>query len=71
MIPKKLITKKFLVGSVLGAILSAAIISGCAVDTGLEAGRDSDHATVNQDLSEREGADSGGEHSSATAGRKR
>ena len=33
MIPKKLITKKFLVGSVLGAILSAAIISGCAVDT--------------------------------------
>ena len=46
MIPKKLMTKKFLVGSVLGAILSAAIISGCAVDTGLEAGRDSDRATV-------------------------
>ena len=55
MIPKKLMTKKFLVGSVLGAVLSAAIISGCAVHTGLEAGRDSDHATVNQDLSEREG----------------
>ena len=63
MIPKKLITKKFLVGSVLGAILSAAIISGCAVETGLEAGRDSDHATVNQDISEREGGDSGSEHS--------
>ncbi len=63
MIPKKLITKKFLVGSVLGAILSTAIISGCAVETGLEAGRDSDHATVNQDISEQEGGDSGSEHS--------
>ena len=68
MIPKKLISKKFLVGSVLGAVLSAAIVSGCAVETGLEAGRDSDHATVNQDLSEREGADSGGEHSSNREG---
>ena len=68
MIHKKLMTKKFLVGSVLGAILSAAIISGCTVDTGLEAGRDSDHATVNQDLSEREGGDSGGEHSSNREG---
>ena len=68
MIPKKLITKKLLVGSVLGAILSAAIISGCTVDIGLEAGRDSDHVTVNQDLSEREGADSGGEHSSNREG---
>ena len=68
MIPKKLITKKFLVGSVLGAILSAAIISGCAVDTGLEAGRDSDRSTVSQDISEREGGDSGGEHSSNREG---
>ena len=63
MIPKKLITKKLLVGSVLGAILSAAIISGCVVDTGLEAGRDSDRATLSQDISEREGGDSGSEHS--------
>ena len=68
MIPKKLITKKFLVGSVLGAILSAAIISGCAVDTGLEAGRDSDRDTVSQSITEREGGDSGGEHSSRREG---
>ena len=68
MIRKKLMTKKFLVGSVLGAILSAAIISGCTVDTGLEAGRDSDRATVSQSITEREGGDSGGEHSSNREG---
>ena len=68
MIPKKLMTKKFLVGSVLGAILSAAIISGCTVDTGLEAGRDSDRDTVSQSITEREGGDSGGEHSGSREG---
>ena len=65
---KKLMTKKFLVGSVLGAILFAAIISGCTVDTGLETGRDSDRATVSQSITEREGGDSGGEHSSNREG---
>ena len=68
MIRKKLMTKKFLVGSVLGAILSAAIISGCVVDTGLETGRDSDRVTESQSITEREGGDSGGEHSSRPEG---
>ena len=48
MIRKKLMTKKFLIGSVMGVILSAVIINGCAVDTdaGLEDSQDSDRATV-------------------------
>ena len=45
MICRKLMTRKFLVGSVVGAMLSAVIISGCAVDTGLRDGRDSEHAS--------------------------
>ena len=59
---KKLMTKKFLVGSVLGAILSAAIISGCTVDIWHGDDQDSDLTTVSQGDSEREGADSGTEH---------
>ena len=59
---KKLMTKKFLVGSVLGAILSAAIISGCTVDIWHGDDQDSDRTTVSQGISEREGADSGAEH---------
>ena len=59
---KKLMTKKFLVGSVLGAILSAAIISGCTVDIWHGDDQDSDLTTISQGISEREGADSGAEH---------
>ena len=60
----KLMTRKLLVGPVVGAMLSAVIISGCAVGTGLRDGRDSEHATESRGISEREGGDSGGEHSS-------
>ena len=42
MICRKLMTRMFLVGSVVGAMLSAVTISGCTVDTGLRDGRDSD-----------------------------
>ena len=70
MICKKLMKRKFLVGSVLGAILSAVIINGCTVDTRLGDGRDSDRATVSQGISEREGGDSGGEHSSRRDSRR-
>ena len=62
MICKKLMTKTFLFGPVLGVILFAVIINGCTGDTGFGGGRDSDHATVSQGMSEREGGDSGGEH---------
>ena len=67
MICKKRMTK-FLVGSALGAMLSAVIITGCTFDTGFEDGRDSDRATVTRGISEQEGGDSGGEHSSGREG---
>ena len=54
--------KRWLIGAVLGTMLAAVIISGCAVDNGPEVSRDSDRATVSQGISEREGGDSGGEH---------
>ena len=65
MICKKLMTKTFLFGLVLGAILSAAIVSGCTGDTRHGDGQDPDRATVGQDISEREG---GGEHGSGGDG---
>ena len=55
---KKLMTKRTLVGSALGIILSASLISGCTVDRELEDSQDSDRAKVSQDVSEREGGDS-------------
>ena len=64
----KLMTRKFLVGSVVGAMLSAVIISGCAVGTGLRDGRDSEHATESRGITGREGNDSGGEQSSRREG---
>ncbi len=62
MIGKKLMTKKFLVGSVLAAMLSASVIGGCTFEIGSD--RESDDATVSRDISEQEGGESGGEHSS-------
>ena len=61
-------TTKFLVASILGAILSAVTINGCTVDTELGDGRDSQRATVSQGISERERGDSGDEHSSRREG---
>ena len=65
MIRKKLMTKTFLAGSILCAILSMAIIAGCDGD-GLHrilgGNRDSGHDTLNRDVAEREGGDSAGEH---------
>ena len=62
MICKKLMTKTFLVGLVLGTILSAVIVVGCTGDAEHGDGRDPDRATVSQGITEREGGDSGGEH---------
>ena len=62
MICKRVLTRKSLAGSVLGAMFAAVIVSGCTVDTGVRDGRDSDRPTVSQDISEREGRESGGEH---------
>ena len=62
MICKSVLSRNSLVGSVLGAMFAAVIVSGCTVDTGDRDGRDSDRPTVSQDISEREGRESGGEH---------
>ena len=68
MICKKLMTKMFLFGPAFWAILSAVIVIGCTGDAGHGDGRDADRATVSQGISEREGGDSGGEHSSRREG---
>ena len=60
--------KAFLFGPVLGTILSAVIVSGCADDAGLGDGRDSSRATVSEATSEREGSSSGGEHGGGREG---
>ena len=60
---RKLLTKRFLIGTALGAMLSVATITGCASDTGPEDSRDSDRATVSTVTTEREADESGGEHS--------
>ena len=65
---KKLMTKAFLLGAFLGAILSAVIVSGCGDDAGLGDGRDSNRATVSQETSEGAKGDSGGEHGSNREG---
>ena len=65
---KKLITRTFLIGPVLAAILSAVIVAGCTGDAEHGDGRDSDRATVSQGVPEREGGESGGEHSSGREG---
>lgn len=65
---KKLMTKKLLIGAALGAMLSAAIIAGCAVDSGIETGGDSDHATVSREISERGGNEARGEHGGSSDG---
>ena len=68
MIGKRLMDRKVLAGSILGATLCVVIISGCSVDTRHADGRDSDRATVSQGGPEPEGGDSEGEHSSTREG---
>ena len=61
---KNLLTKKFLVGTALGAALSAAVITGCAVDTGFNEGPESSLTTTSREISERGGTESGSERGS-------
>ena len=68
MIGKRLMARKILAGSILGATLCVVIISGCSVDTRHADGRDSDRAMVSQGGPEPEGGDSEGEHSSTREG---
>ena len=65
---KKLMTKTFLVGALLGALLSATLVIGCTDNTGPEDGRDAERATASQSVSEGGGGESGGEHGSGGEG---
>ena len=68
MICKKMITRTFLIGPVLAAIIGAGVLVGCTGDTGPEGGRDSGSATATQEISEGAGGESGGEHSGGGEG---
>ncbi len=68
MIRKKLVTKTFLLMLILGALLSAVIVSGCTGDAGHGDDQDSDRATVDQGVSEREDGDSRDEHGEGREG---
>ncbi|MCY3937309.1 MAG: hypothetical protein OXG22_02995 [Chloroflexi bacterium] len=61
MICKKLMTRMFLIGPVLGAMLAAGILVGCVDDSGRREGRDSGGAAVSQ-------GESGGEHGGTREG---
>ena len=65
---KKLMTKTFLVGALVGALLSAGLLIGCTDNTGPEGGRDSGSATATQEISEGQGGESSGEHGSGGEG---
>ena len=57
----KLMTRRFLIGSILAVMLSATVLVGCGNDTGIGEGRDSGGATATQQISQGE---SPGEHGS-------
>ena len=60
---KKLMKRTLLAGPVLAALISAGLLLGCSGDNGIVDGRDSGNGTVaTQEISERGGGDSGGEH---------
>ncbi len=65
---RKFLTKRFLVGTALGAMLSAAIITGCTADTRQEDGQVPDRPALTQVTSEQGVGESGGEHSSGREG---
>ena len=62
------VTKRFLVGVVFAAVLSGLVLAGCTFNNGSEGGRDSDRATTSQEISERGGGESGGEHGGGREG---
>ncbi len=59
---KKLMTRTVLIGSVLAALLSLGVLIGCTGNNGTE-GPESGRATAGQEVSERGGGESRGEHS--------
>ena len=68
MICQNHILRTFLLGPILGAILLAVIVAGCAGDAGHGDGRDSDRSTASQGISGGEDENSGGEHGGGREG---
>ena len=64
---KELLTKKVLVGTALGAMISGAVITGFTIDAGFKEGPESNRTTVSQEISER-GGESGGEYGGVREG---
>ena len=65
---RKLATKKLPAWALLGAILLAMMIIGCASGEGLDDGRDPGVLTATEGAVEREGGDSGSEHGDSSEG---
>ena len=68
---KKLMTRKFLIGSILAVMLSGAVLVGCTNDSGIGGGRDTGGATATQEISREENPGEhgpGGESASASGG---
>ena len=61
-ISKKKMTRMVLIGPIVGVALGVGILIGGAGDIGLTEGRDSGGARVSQEISDRGGGESGGEH---------
>ena len=60
---KKLMKRTLLAGPVLAALISAGLLFGCTGDNGIVDGRNSGNGAVaTQEISERGGGESGGEH---------
>ena len=62
---KKSITRTFLIGPALGAILGAGILIGCTGDTEGREGAESSHVEVSQSISSERGEGSGNEQGSS------
>ena len=63
MIRRKLMKRTLLAGPVLAALIGAGVVLGCTGDNGIVDGRDSGNdAVATQEISERGGGESGGEH---------
>ncbi len=65
---KRLMTKTFLIGSVLAVLFSLGVLIGCAGNNEGGEGPESGRATAGQEVSERGGGESGGEHGGAGEG---
>ena len=63
-----LVTRTLLIGPVLAAMLGAGVLTGCAGDGESGEGRDAGGARATQEVSERGGGESGGEHAGGAEG---